>query len=101
MTEQTDIGRAAPTLGREPASRGPEPASNTARANPATANTCGESKTGGTGRPLRVFAFGAGGLNAAVQLGTIHALLVTGEKADVVLGISAGAVSAVALGEIL
>ena len=36
-----------------------------------------------------------------MQVGTIHALLVTGEKADLVLGISAGAVSAVALGEIL
>jgi hypothetical protein len=103
MAEQTKTGRGAPTLGcQPPSSNGTEPASSAACPNAATADhTSGASDAGKNKRPWRVFAFGAGGLDAAVQLGTIHALLVTGEKADVVLGISAGAASAVALGEIL
>jgi predicted acylesterase/phospholipase RssA len=50
---------------------------------------------------LRVFAFASGGFDAVMQLGTIHALMISGESADIALGISAGAINAVALGEIL
>lgn len=56
---------------------------------------------GRANKALRVFAFASGGFDAVMQLGTIHALLITGERADIALGISAGAVNAVALGEIL
>ncbi len=52
-------------------------------------------------QPLRVFAFAAGALDTTMQIGTIQALMLTGVKPDVVLGVSAGAINAVALGEVL
>jgi predicted acylesterase/phospholipase RssA len=52
--------------------------------------------------PVRVISFASGGLDTAMQLGVIHALLVIQGKApDAVVGVSAGAVNAVALAEIL
>jgi predicted acylesterase/phospholipase RssA len=51
---------------------------------------------------LRVFAFAGGALDTVIQLGITHALLVSKGKApDVVAGVSAGAINAVALAEIL
>jgi hypothetical protein len=57
---------------------------------------------GTPGQPLRVLSFAGGGLDTVMQLGVAHALLVGKCQApDVVAGISAGAVNAVALAEIL
>jgi predicted acylesterase/phospholipase RssA len=54
------------------------------------------------GQPLRVLAFAGGGLDTVMQLGVAHALLVGRSQApQVVAGVSAGAVNAVALAEIL
>lgn len=54
------------------------------------------------GEPIRALAFAGGGFDTAMQLGVTHALLVSRAQApDVVVGISAGAVNAVALAEIL
>jgi predicted acylesterase/phospholipase RssA len=51
---------------------------------------------------LRALAFYGGGFDAAMHLGVVHALLVTRGKApDYVAGLSAGAVTAAALAEIL
>jgi predicted acylesterase/phospholipase RssA len=57
---------------------------------------------GRPGEPIRALAFGAGGVDAVMQLGVAHALIVADAKPpDVVVGISTGAVTACALGEIL
>ncbi len=57
---------------------------------------------GRDGEPLRALAFGGGGFDTAIQLGVTHALLVAdAQPPDIVVGISAGAVNAVALAEIL
>jgi predicted acylesterase/phospholipase RssA len=57
---------------------------------------------GRPGEDILALAFAGGGLDTAMQLGVIHALLVSdGRPPDVVAGISAGAVNAVALAEIL
>ncbi len=54
------------------------------------------------GRRLRAIAFGSGGFDTAMQLGVVHALLVArGVAPDFVAGLSAGAVHAAALAEIL
>lgn len=54
------------------------------------------------GRRLRALAFAGGGFDTAMQLGVVHALLVaSGAAPDYVGGISAGAVNAAALAEIL
>lgn len=51
---------------------------------------------------LRALTFGGGGFNSAMQLGVTHALLVArGVAPDYVAGLSAGAVTAAALAEIL
>lgn len=57
---------------------------------------------GRPGRPVRALAFAGGAFDSALQLGVTHALLVSRARApDVVVGISAGAVNAVALAEVL
>lgn len=53
-------------------------------------------------RRLRALAFGGGAFDTIMQLGVVHALLVSRGKApDHVVGVSAGAVNAAALAEIL
>ncbi len=60
------------------------------------------STVGRAGKPIRALSFSGGGFDTAMQLGVVHALLVTGARPpDVVVGASAGAVSAVALAEVL
>jgi predicted acylesterase/phospholipase RssA len=57
---------------------------------------------GQPGAPLRALAFSGGAYTTAVQLGVAHALLVSrGREPDIVVGVSAGAINAVALAEIL
>ncbi len=57
---------------------------------------------GKDGKPIRALTFAGGGFGTVLQLGVAHALLVSrGEAPDVVVGISAGSVNAVALAEIL
>jgi hypothetical protein len=57
---------------------------------------------GRPGEDVLALAFAGGGFDTAMQLGVIHALLVSnGKQPDVVVGISAGAVNAAALAEIL
>jgi len=52
--------------------------------------------------PYRVISFPGAGLDTIMQMGVVHALLVTRRKApDMVAGISVGAITAVALGEVL
>jgi len=52
--------------------------------------------------PIRVLLFAGGGFDTALQLGVAHALLVSRGKApDLVVGVSAGAINAAALAEIL
>jgi len=61
-----------------------------------------DSRPAEKGTRLRALAFGGGGFNTAVQLGVTHALLVArGVAPDYVAGLSAGAVTAAALAEIL
>ena len=61
-----------------------------------------ETLIGRKHQPIRVLTFSSGGVDTAMQLGVTHALLVMrAEAPDVVLGVSAGAVNAVALAEIL
>jgi predicted acylesterase/phospholipase RssA len=61
-----------------------------------------EPKIGRKNQPIRVLTFSSGGIDSAMQLGVTHALLVMrAEAPDVVLGVSAGAVNAVALAEVL
>lgn len=60
------------------------------------------AQIGADGQPVRAIAFGGGQFDTAMQLGVIHALLVSrGRPPDVVIGVSAGAVNAVALAEVL
>src|SRR5258708_617056 len=57
---------------------------------------------GTAGEPVRALAFAGGVFDAAMQLGTVHALLVSGSAPpDMVVGISSGAINAVAVAEIL
>lgn len=57
---------------------------------------------GKDGCPIRAIAFSSGGFETAMQLGVTHALLVIqGKSPDAAVGISAGAISAVAMAEIL
>lgn len=52
--------------------------------------------------PFRIVAFPGGGMDTAMQLGVIHAFLVARRKApDLVAGISAGAIHAAAMAEVL
>jgi predicted acylesterase/phospholipase RssA len=53
-------------------------------------------------RPYRVIAFPGAGFDAVMQMGVVHALMVTRRKApDMVAGISVGAINATALAEVL
>lgn len=53
-------------------------------------------------KPFRVLAFPGGGMDTAMQLGVIHAFLVARRRApDMAAGISAGAIHAAALAEVL
>ena len=57
---------------------------------------------GGPGKTLRVYTFSGGGFDTAMQLGVVHALLTASyDKPDLVTGVSAGAISAVTLAEVL
>lgn len=61
-----------------------------------------EAAIGEDGKPIRALAFSGGLFDAAMQLGTVHALLVScAKKPDVIVGISTGAINAVAAAEIL
>ncbi|MCE9519700.1 MAG: hypothetical protein K8R87_09130, partial [Verrucomicrobia bacterium] len=52
--------------------------------------------------PYRVISFPGAGLDTVMQMGVVHALLVTRRKApDMAAGISVGAITATALGEVL
>src|SRR5688572_6592965 len=52
-------------------------------------------------RPFRVVSFPGAGLDTVMQMGVIHAFLVTRRKApEMVAGISVGAITATALGEV-
>jgi predicted acylesterase/phospholipase RssA len=56
----------------------------------------------GTKQPYRVLALPGGGLDTVMHLGVVHALLVSRAfKPDMVTGISAGAINAAALAEVL
>lgn len=56
----------------------------------------------GMKRPFRIFSFPGAGFDTVLQMGVVHALLVTRRKApDMVAGISVGAITATALGEVL
>lgn len=53
-------------------------------------------------QPYRVISFPGAGLDTVMQMGVVHALMVTRRKApDMVAGISVGAITATALGEVL
>ncbi len=53
-------------------------------------------------RPYRVISFPGAGFDTVMQMGVVHALLVTRRKEpDMVAGISVGAITATALGEVL
>jgi predicted acylesterase/phospholipase RssA len=57
---------------------------------------------GRPGCPIRAVALSSGGFDAAMQLGVAHALMVIeGKPPDAVVGISIGAVNAVAIAEVL
>ena len=61
-----------------------------------------EPKIGSPGQSVRALAFGGGAFDTIMQLGVVHALLVSEGKApDVAAGISAGAIQAAAVAEIL
>ncbi|MGH7498109.1 MAG: patatin-like phospholipase family protein [Gemmatimonadales bacterium] len=71
-----------------------------------TASKPPESKAppmvGQDGCPIRAFAFSSGGIETAMHLGVAHALLVIqGKPPDAAVGISAGAISAASIAEIL
>src|SRR5688572_33308978 len=52
-------------------------------------------------RPYRVLSFPGAGLDTVMQMGVIHAFLVTRRKApEMAAGISVGAITATALGEV-
>jgi len=65
-----------------------------------SASSC--STATGEKRPYRVFSFPGAGFDTVMQMGVVHALLVTRRKApEMVGGISVGAITAAALGEVL
>lgn len=86
--------RMEPLLGRD---QPPAPA-----APQATDEFDGKERIGQSDRVLRAINFSAGGFDALMQLGVVHALLVIqGRAPDTVVGLSVGAVNAVALAEVL
>ena len=65
---------------------------------------CGGDVTdsAGEGEPFQAFTFRAGGFDTVMQLGVIHALMVSDRRApDAVAGVSAGALNAAAMAEVL
>jgi predicted acylesterase/phospholipase RssA len=61
-----------------------------------------KDKTSGGSEIFRIFSFPGAGFDTVMQMGLVHALLVTRRKApDMVAGISVGAITATALGEVL
>ena len=59
-------------------------------------------KIGLPDQPIYGFAFGGGAFDTTMYLGVVHALLVSERRApDIVLGVSAGALAATALAEVL
>jgi predicted acylesterase/phospholipase RssA len=69
---------------------------------PTSTATVSTSTASASGNRLRAIAFGAGGFDTAMQLGVAHALLVArGVVPDYAAGISAGAINAAVLAEIL
>lgn len=61
-----------------------------------------EPELGRPDQPVRVLAFSAGAYDTVIQLGVVHALLVGRFRApDMVVGVSVGAVNAVALAEVM
>src|ERR1051325_2302323 len=57
---------------------------------------------GRTGEPIRAFAFTGGLFDTVMKLGVAHALLVSkAEPPEIAVGVSNGAINAVALAEIL
>jgi predicted acylesterase/phospholipase RssA len=86
----SDPGSLGKTFGRLIPSKGPE--------------TVGRDNgsLGGKDKTLRIYTFSGGGFDSAMQLGVVHALLTADyDWPDLVSGVSAGAISAVALAEIL
>ncbi len=78
------------------------PSDTSLSATQGAASAPSEQRIGTPGQEVRAFAFAGGGFDTAMQLGVAHALLVSRRQApDVVVGISAGAVNAVTLAEIL
>ena len=62
----------------------------------------GEDLLGGDGELIRALTFSGGAFDTTMQLGVVHALLVIqGRAPDAVVGVSAGAVNAAALAEVL
>ncbi len=56
----------------------------------------------GNQHPFRVFSFPGAGFDTVLQMGVVHALLVTRRKApDMVAGLSVGAITAAVLGDVL
>jgi hypothetical protein len=56
----------------------------------------------GVKRPYRIFSFPGAGFDTVMQMGVVHAMLVTRRRApEMVAGISVGAITATALGEVL
>jgi predicted acylesterase/phospholipase RssA len=65
-------------------------------------DTDGETLIGRPGAPIRAINFSAGGFDTLMDLGVIHALVVIhGRAPDVVTGLSAGAIHAAGLAEVL
>jgi predicted acylesterase/phospholipase RssA len=61
-----------------------------------------EPRIGEDGQPVRAVVFSGGLLDTVMQLGVVHALLVSrAVPPDIAVGVSAGAVNAVALAEVL
>jgi len=70
-------------------------------ASPASAQA-GPANPARDGEPFQAFTFRAGGFDTVIQLGVIHALMVSDRRApDAVAGVSAGALNAAALAEVL
>jgi predicted acylesterase/phospholipase RssA len=65
--------------------------------------TSSDEEVGRVGkRPYRIFSFPGAGFDTVMQMGVVHAMLVTRRQApDMVAGISVGAITATALGEVL
>ncbi len=62
----------------------------------------GKPTAAGGQKPFRVFSFPGAGFDTVLQMGVVHALLVTRRQApDMVAGLSVGAITAAVLGDVL